>query len=131
MKRVIFLFTCLAILYSCKKNTASLPPQTLLPVPEMIYINLEDTVVRFNHAVILDIDNDGANDMYFSTLLVGDPVMQQDKMQWLVTGAFNTNFPVNANEAIPVLRLNEDITVKNPPGYNWYNASSILLAQCK
>jgi len=127
MKRVIVFFSCLAIMYSCKKNVVELLPVQVSP--QMVYSDLKDTVVRFNHAVILDIDNDGATDIYFSTLLVGDPISQQDKMQWLVTGAFDTNFPVNNNEAIPVLRVNEAITVKNPAGYTWYNASSILLAQ--
>lgn len=130
MKKVIPVLCCLIILYSCRKNRESQPIQTPPQVfPEMTYINLKDTAVRFNHAVILDIDNDGTKDIYFTTLLVGDPVLQQDKMQWLVTGAFDTNFPVAANESMPVLRLNDAITVNNMPGYTWYNASSILLVQ--
>jgi len=105
-------------------------PAVLAPAqPSMTYLDLKDTAVGFNRAVILDIDKDGATDIYFTTLLVGDPVMQQDKMQWLLTGGFDTNFPVNANESIPVLGLNDAITVKDPPGYNWYNASAVVLVQ--
>jgi hypothetical protein len=130
MKKIIAFLSCLVVLYSCKKNPELLPIQEPPQVPpEMNFINLEDTAVRFNRAIILDIDNDGTKDIYFTTLLVGDPVLQQDKMQWLVTGAFDTNFPVDASESIPVLRLNDAITVNNMPEYKWYNASSILLAQ--
>jgi hypothetical protein len=130
MKKIAVIFFGMLAMYACKKKQDLIPIQPPVPVPPpMTMIDLKDTAVRFNRAVILDIDNDGANDIYFTTLLVGDPVMQQDKWQWLVSGAFDTNFPVNINESLPVLALNDAVTAGVMPGYTWYNAASVLLAQ--
>jgi hypothetical protein len=62
-------------------------------------------------------------------MLVGDPIEQKDKKQWLVTSSFEANLPVNSTEQIPVLRHLDSIPLNNFSGYAWYNASSIVLSQ--
>ena len=47
----------------------------------------------------------------------------------LVVGSFNTSLPVNGNENIPVLALDDVIPINNFSGYNWYNAPGIVLSQ--
>ena len=129
MKKIFFSATCIFLLAACTKNKPepTQPPATTHPA--MTYLNLHDTAVAFNRAASFDLDGNGEKDVYFSTLLVGDPVYQVDKRQWLVSSSFNANLPVNANEQIPVLRSQDSIPVVNFSGYSWYNASSILLAQ--
>jgi hypothetical protein len=95
----------------------------------MLYKNLGDTAIVFARSASFDLDNDGSKDIYFTTLLVGDPISKQDKKQWYVQSSFYTNLPVNAAASIPMLSSQDDIPVNNFGGYTWYNASNILLAQ--
>ena len=125
MKRVVF-FALMGSLLACKKN---LVEQTPVAHPKMAYSNLSDSAVVFGRSASFDLDGNGEKDIYFGTLLVGDPVSQQDKKQWLVTSSFNANLPVNTSENIPMLNLNDSIPLSDFPGYGWYNASSIVLSQ--
>jgi hypothetical protein len=126
MKRMTLFFGLAVFLSACEKNHVEVP---LIPSVKMIYINLSDSAVVFGRSASFDLDGNGEKDIHFGTLLVGDPISQQDKKQWLVTSSFNTSLPVNINEDIPVLNLNDSIPVADFSGYNWYNASSILLSQ--
>ena len=124
MKRFCILLTSVVLIASCKKDETT-------PVNDkpMTYIDLKDSAVTFNHSASYDLDGDGEKDVRFSTLLVGDAVNKQDKKQWYVTSSFNASLPVNEGESIPVLNMADSIPVANFNGYNWYNASSIILAQ--
>jgi hypothetical protein len=126
MKKMTLLFGVAIFLYACKKDPVGTP---LIPSVKMIYKNLSDSAVVFGRSASFDLDGNGEKDIFFNTMLVGDPISQQDKKQWLVISSFNTNLPVNINENIPVLNLNDSIPVADFSGYNWYNASSILLSQ--
>jgi hypothetical protein len=110
---------------SCKK--VSEPEEEFLP--KMSYINLSDTVLNFSGSpIIFDLNGDGQKDVRFNTLLVGDPLYQVDKKQWLVTTSFDTNLPIQ-DERMPVMHSMDDIPITDFLGYNWYNANSVLLAQ--
>jgi hypothetical protein len=61
---------------------------------------------------LIDVDKDGSKDILFSTELVGDPLAQQDKHQWLVTSSFFTNLSVK-DENVPLLNYGNSISVKN------------------
>ena len=111
---------------SCKKSPVTTP---IDPAPVMSYINLHDSAVTFNKLAVLDLNSDGENDVWFSTLLVGDPIAQQDKKQWYITTSLYTSLPVNGNESIPVLKLDDSIPTQNFNNCNWYNAASVLLAE--
>ena len=117
----------LFIITGCGKTVEPAPPQETYP--QMSYLDLADTTIVFGRRVSFDLDVNGEKDIYFSTQLVGDPIYQQDKRQWLLSGSLNTVFPVNAMESIPVLQLNDSIHSNAFPGYNWYNVSDLLLAQ--
>lgn len=96
---------------------------------EMQYSELNDTAIIFNKGASFDVDGDRQKDIYFTTLYVGDPILQADKKQWLAGSSFYTNLPVNEKENIPVLNSLDRIPVGNFNGYSWYNASTIILAQ--
>ena len=95
----------------------------------MKYTDFNDTSVRFQRFASFDLDSNGEKDIFFTTQLVGDPVQQQDKQQWLVNSSFNTSLSVNDQETIRIINKGEVIDSSNKNGYHWYNASSILLAQ--
>ena len=116
----------MAMLLSCGKEKVQ-PAEPLLP--SMRYIDLRDTSVVFQRGASFDLDSNGQKDIYFSTQLVGDPVYQQDKKQWLVSSSFYANLPVNSEESIPQLLYNSLIPLGSFSGYNWYNASTVILAQ--
>ncbi len=111
---------------ACKKKPVEAPAQNPLA---MIFTNLKDSAIAFGRVASFDLDTNGQKDVLFSTLLVGDGINQQDKRQWYVSSSFETNLPVNEQESIPVLHINDLIPLQNFSGYNWFNASSVLLAQ--
>lgn len=125
MKRFYILLSGVVLIASCKKEHTPTPADDKI----MIYTDLKDSAVTFSHAASYDLNGDGEKDVLFSTLLVGDPINKEDKKQWYVTASFNASLPVEEGESIPVLNLADSIPVGNFNGYNWYNASSIILAQ--
>jgi hypothetical protein len=126
MKKTIWLGFILMMAVACKKP---LPEPPVQPHPSMLIKDLADSSVAFGRFASFDLDDNGEKDVLFSTQLVGDPVEQKDKNQWMVTTSFNANLPVNSTERIPVLRYLDNIPLNNFSGYAWYNASSILLSQ--
>jgi hypothetical protein len=106
MKKMTLFFGVAIFLYACKKDHVGTP---LIPSVKMIYKNLSDSAVVFGRSASFDLDGNGEKDILFNTMLVGDPISQKDKKQWLVISSFNTNLPVNINENIPVLNLNDSI----------------------
>ena len=126
MKIAIWMSFVLMMAAACKKPHPQPPVQ---PHPSMLVKDLADTSLAFGKFASFDLDDNGEKDIFFSTQLVGDPVEQKDKKQWMVTSSFNANLPVNSNERIPVLHYLDSIPLKDFSGYAWYNASSILLSQ--
>lgn len=126
MKKAIWGALVFTIAVACNKSR---PELIVEPHPSMLYKDLADSSIAFGRIASLDVDNNGEKDVLFSTQLVGDPVEQKDKQQWLVTSSFNANLPVNSTEHIPVLHYLDSIPLNDFSGYPWYNASSILLSQ--
>jgi hypothetical protein len=111
---------------ACKKKSFEVPAPA---APLMHYINQNNITAGVAQTISLDLDNDGIKDLYFSSQLVGDPVSQSDKRQFLVTGAFNTFFAVNSSEQMPVLSTGDMISQQSFPQYEWYNTSQVVLAE--
>jgi hypothetical protein len=125
MFRVTILLAPVLFVISCNKVVE--PEEEFLP--KMNYINLSDTALSIEaRPIIFDLDGDGRNDIRFNTLLVGDPVSQVDKRQWLVYGYPTTNLAIG-DEKMPVLQYMQDIPVTNFSDYTWYNANQVLLVQ--
>ncbi|MGN6165332.1 MAG: hypothetical protein ACTHOF_12400 [Flavisolibacter sp.] len=126
MSKAIWMALAFAAIVGCKKDH----PQPINEHhPSMVYKNFADSSIAFGKGASFDLDDNGEKDILFSTQLVGDPIEQKDKEQWMVTTSFNANLPVNNTENIPVLGYLDRIPVNAFLGYTWYNASSILLSQ--
>jgi hypothetical protein len=114
---------------SCRKENRP-GPISAIPHPQMEYFDLKDTAIKANQpGFAIDVNHDGRKDLAFSTLLVGDPLNQVDKLQFLASGNIKINFPVNAGEQVPVMNNGDSIQLEDFNGYHWYELSSIVLVQ--
>jgi hypothetical protein len=127
MKMKILLMTAIVFAASCKKESVEKP--NTLPELDMSYIDLSGKEIGPGQFIFIDLNNDKRKDVGFSTLLVGDPIEKQDKLQYLVSSDILTSLPVNDEESTRACSKNEVIPIGNFSDHNWYNASAVVLAQ--
>ena len=123
MKKQTLILIFVSIFFACKKPPSP-PKQT-----EMVYTHLNDKEIPFGQYHSIDLNNDGKLDFDFYTMLVGDPLAQQDKQKYLVGSRLHTLLPVNDQENAPILNQNDPIPFVDFQGYSWYPLSTIELAQ--
>ncbi len=126
--KISFLFIAIAFaVISCRKEKQDKP----IPVPDngMEYFDLSGKEIGYKQSISFDLNHDNRKDIGFGTLLVGDPVENHDKIQYVVYSDFYSSLPVDAEENSPVQNKNESIPVENFGNYNWYNAAFLVLAQ--
>ncbi len=116
---------------ACKKPTVYNP---IIPEPgkdqQIRYTNLNNREVLFGrNAAVLDVNQDGQYDIIFGTQLVGDPIYQVDKRQFLASAHIDTYIPVNFAEQFPSLSFGQLIPLHDFNGFTWYNASSAVLME--
>lgn len=99
-----------------------------VPHPNMQYTYLQNLELKENEYYHLDIDANGTPDFTFYTQLVGDPVLKQDRRQFLAGSKVETSLLNNENDESPRLNKGDKITV-NHKNYNWYELSSLVLAE--
>jgi hypothetical protein len=125
--RILFILTIL-FLFSCKKDDTK-PNQPVPSHPSMNVIEYNNKEAGFGDPLFVDLENDGVRDLGFSAILVGDPLLQADKLQFFVTGNLDTWFPINNSEQTPVLAAGADIGFHLFAAYTWCNAPATMLAQ--
>jgi hypothetical protein len=128
-KKIFVVLLSAAAFFSCtKKPVCPIPPPE--PSPNMVYFNLNDRVVKPNqNAISIDVNTDGRKDLFFGVMMVGDPILKQDKWEFMVTSDLYTLLAVNLNEEMPVMEANTLIPTNTFSGYFWYGASSIMMVQ--
>jgi hypothetical protein len=126
MKKILLLLFPV-LLISCEKeiNNKPLPPAH----PQMKYTDLGNVSVKFGQHKAINLNGDNITDLFFTTMLVGDPVLRRDRKQYYVNADFDTFILTNDEEQIPVLNNGDAITINDHTGYNWFNASSVVLAE--
>ncbi|MGC4103774.1 hypothetical protein [Ferruginibacter sp.] len=116
-------------LVSCKKEKQPMATPDI-PNTVMEYFDLNNQEIKAGApGFSIDVDHDNRNDLAFSTQLVGDPINQVDKLQFLAGSNIKVNFAVNSNEAVPVMEAGDLIPLQNFDGYEWFELSSIVLVQ--
>ena len=126
---ILFSVVIMLGIVSCKKDCIH-PGIPTVPRVEMEYFNLNNREIKGNAPeFFLDVNHDGRSDFAFTTLLVGDPINQVDKLRFLISSNIDVNLPVNGSEEIPVMNKGESIVPENFNGYQWFELSSILLIQ--
>jgi hypothetical protein len=104
----------------------TLDPGPLHPV--MIYKDLQNKEVKFNHYEYVDVDNDGLSDFRFDVVLIGDPVLQRDRLQFYANSGIRRNLLNNQADESPMLNKGDSIS-KIYKGYTWWEVSFIVLAE--
>lgn len=129
IKPRVIVFAVLLAFSSCKKDKAD-PGIPGYPEVNMEYFDLGDREIKAGApGFSIDLNDDGRKDITFSTLLVGDPVSQVDKLQFLVQSNIQVNLPVRIGEEIPVMKTGDLIPIHDFEGYHWFELSSIVLVQ--
>jgi hypothetical protein len=126
MKRIFPLLLFVSLIGCNKKDRQDIPP----PAPvQMRHTNLNDLALGFGQQKQLDLDGDNAVDLFFSTVLIGDPILERDRRQYFAGSMLHVSLLINDNEEMPVLNAGNTIAAQAPQGYNWYNANSAVLAE--
>lgn len=94
----------------------------------MTYKNLNDQVVKYGQTQYIDVDNDGSKDFKFDVLLVGDPILQRDRIQFYANSGIKRNLLNNQVDESPMLNKGDGIG-KTHSGYTWWEISAIVLAE--
>lgn len=124
MNKILFLSLLAATIISCTKKDVYDP----IPQPDMHYVDLHNAEIGSGNFKSVDINADGTTDFSFGTLLVGDPLLKRDRLQFYAYSFINTNLAVNDAEETPALSRDEKVTTVMP-GYTWYQISAIVLAE--
>lgn len=114
-----------ALFFSSCQKERSVPPA---PHPVMHYKDLQNKAVGYSQPASIDVDDNGVNDFSFGVILVGDPILQRDRLQFLAHSKVNTLLLNNEQDQSPVLQKNDSVSVLYP-GYQWFEISSIVLAE--
>lgn len=126
MKKLIPLLSFVLLIACNKKDRHDAPPP---PPVQMRYTNLDDLALGFGQSKQLDLDGDNVVDLLFSTILIGDPVLERDRRQYFISGGFHVSQLFNDNEQMPILHAGDPVGAQAPAGFQWYNANAGLLAE--
>lgn len=126
MGKILIVITASVLFISCSKKPPLNPPVTSHPI--MTYKNLAHKEVKYGQNQYVDIDNDGSIDFKFAVLLVGDPILQRDRVQFYANSGIKRNLLNNQVDESPMLNEGDSIG-KVHNGYTWWEISSIVLAE--
>ncbi len=127
MEKVYFGLLMVIFMSACKKDKPAVQePST--PHPVMQYLDLHDESMFFGGSRIIDVNSDGTQDFLFSTLLVGDPVLQRDRRQFYISSSTTSHLLMDVNDQSPVFSSNAEIKLQHN-GYQWFEVVSLLLAE--
>ncbi|MGZ3937625.1 MAG: hypothetical protein ACXVLT_02855 [Flavisolibacter sp.] len=128
MKKYLLL-AIVTIVVACGKEkppVPTVPPDSSDPV--MTYRDLQNKEVKYGQLQEIDVDGDGSKDIRFNVLLVGDPVLQRDRVQFYANSGIKRNLLNNSVDESPMLNKGDSISKKHP-GYDWWEISAIVLAE--
>src|SRR5688572_27190300 len=103
---ILPLWLTVAIGVACIKRAAEEAPH-----PSMHYTYLNDLEVKLNEYSHVDIDGNGTPDYTFHTMMVGDPILKQDKHQFLVGSKIESSLLNDNNDQSPKLDKGDVINV--------------------
>lgn len=128
MRKIFIIATISILAVACKKEKMQPTIPSIPSHPVMSYKNLGDKEVKYGQSQYVDIDNDGTIDFKFSVLLVGDPVLQRDRVQFYANSGIKRNLLNSQVDESPMLNKGDSIG-KVHSGYSWWEISSIVLAE--
>ena len=126
MRKILIIATAGVLLISCSKKPPINPHGP--SHPRMSYNNLADKEVKYGQSQYVDVDNDGSIDFKFAVLLVGDPILQRDRVQFYANSGIKRNLLNNLVDESPILSKGDSV-MKFHNGYTWWEISSIVLVE--
>jgi len=126
MRKILIIVTASVLFIACSKKPPINPPAPSHPL--MTYKNLADKEVKYGQSQYVDVDGDGSNDFVFSVLLVGDPILQRDRVQFYANSGIKRNLLNNQVDESPILSRGDSVK-KVHAGYTWWEISSIVLVE--
>jgi hypothetical protein len=126
MRKILIVITASISIVACSKKPPLNPPVSSHPV--MSYKILAGKEVKYGQSQYIDIDSDGSTDFKFSVLLVGDPILQRDRVQFYANSGIKRNLLNNQVDESPMMNKGDSIS-KLHNGYTWWEISSIVLAE--
>ena len=114
-----------ALASSCQKNDSKPNP---VDFPRMEIKNLHDAEIAEGQFQLLDLDQDGTNDIIFNTWLIGDPLDQEDELLFFAGSSTSTSLLVDHNNGSPRFSTGDVISVSGIAGHDWYAVSQVELA---
>jgi hypothetical protein len=127
MTKYLLIAVVTVSLIACGKEKP-LVPAPVSSGPVMAYKDLENQEVKYGQYQYVDLDNDGTRDFLFNVQLVGDPILQRDRIQFYANSGIKRNLLNNDVDESPMLNKGDSIS-KRHVGYNWWEISSIVLAE--
>jgi len=128
MNRLLILAILFVSVASCTKEKNQQPP--VVTPPAMKYIDLHNASVKYQSIGFIDLDGNGAIDLYFGTTLIGDPIGKQDRLDFEVTSVPRVNLQVIDNSEVGKRMNKGDAISKDPAdGFLWYELTHIVMAE--
>jgi hypothetical protein len=118
MKFQILALVLTTLLFSCEKEDQPVSYE---------YTNLNDTTVKYNHHVELDIDKDGEKDFLASTLLIGTATA--DRLQFKISSTKRNRILLQEEESPSILNNDEIISKNDQPPYSWSAIGSAIIVE--
>jgi hypothetical protein len=125
MNRFFYLAMIICFASSCTKTKTPVSPP-----PNMKYTNLHDSAVGHQHLQRLDLDGNGTYDYRFSTTLIGDPILKQDRLVFAVVAQVNCRLlAIDNSDSGKQMQKGEVISTKPPKGYDWFDVLSVFMTE--
>lgn len=126
MRKIFIVATTTILFFACSKKPPLNPPAPSHPV--MSYKDLAGKEVKYGKLQYVDVDGDGSNDFRFNVLLVGDPTLQRDRVQFYANSGIKRNLLNSQVDESPMLNKGDSIG-KVHNGYTWWEISAIVLTE--
>lgn len=126
MGKILLAGSIIILLIACDKRPEQ--PNPGEPHPQMYYKDLKNTEVGYQKGKPIDLDDDGSTDFLFHVLLLGDPILQRDRMQFYAGSGIGRNLLNDAQDQSPMLS-HSDLISSTMPGYNWWEISAVVMAE--
>ena len=96
--------------------------------PKMHYTSLHNQEIKADSYHHVDIDGNGSADFAFYTRVVGNPILQRDRLQFLVDSEIETKLLNNERGESQKMNKTDRLRAKHD-GFDWFGVSSIVLAE--
>ncbi|WP_121356079.1 hypothetical protein [Flavisolibacter nicotianae] len=126
MRHLLIFTVATLLLTACHKQ-----PERPSPVnqhPQMHYLDLGNAEVKYLQGKGFDINGDGKTDFWFHVQLVGDPLLQRDRLQFIASSTIHSNLLNDPDDHSPVLNRMDPIS-PIMVGYDWWEISAIVLTE--